>query len=289
MVQYNFKIEEELKAELDKALGESGAENKTAFLQEMVTAFNAHKASTVDTDLDLSKYESVNVNTKEALSDAFKHILTTLDANFSNAKQEAIYIDTEKKALIEKEESFKHDLLELSAEASRNMEVVRSEAKAQVAEADDRAQVAEAKRAEFEARCVELEKEFVNVSKVADQVQVVTAENKDLRESMRMDEASNKATVEGLSTQLKILTDKLTEVEQTAFKAEIQTEQKDKEINSLTEQLSAEKEKNTAELTGLKKEFEDKLLEVTSELSKVQNEYSKALGKLEILEKPEGK
>ena len=121
-VQYNFKIEEELKEQVEEALRGSGAENKSAFLGELLSNYNTNKTNNADIEIDLSKYDNLTKQNKEAVSNAFKHILGTLDNNLSSTKQNAIYIEEEKKALVEKEEGFNIELLKVKAAAGEKVE-----------------------------------------------------------------------------------------------------------------------------------------------------------------------
>ncbi len=284
MAQVNFTISDELKAMLDGALEQSGADSKPEFLEQMINAFNVYKANSVDIDIDLSKYDSVNSSTKEALSDAFKHILTTLDANFSTAKQEAVYISTEKKALEEKEEAYKVELLKVSSDANSQIEAIEIERREFTEKAREEVELLEATKSILVAKNTELEKEFTNVSKIADQVEYITNENKELRDNLHEVEADSKKSEEGLLLQVKTLTGELVEVKQSLFKTGIESENKDKEITTLTGQLSAEREAKINETNSMKKEFEYKLSAIGKELSQVEGKYNQAVGKLEILE-----
>ncbi|MDQ7083456.1 MAG: hypothetical protein Q9M36_00300, partial [Sulfurovum sp.] len=126
MAQINFTVSDELKAEMDKAQVMSGADNKPQFLEQMVQALTLAQANAIDTDIDLSKYEAVNSSTKTALHEAFKHILTTIDANFSATKQDAVYVTLEKKALIAKEKAFDVQLAKVTADAKNLIEVANA-------------------------------------------------------------------------------------------------------------------------------------------------------------------
>lgn len=141
MAQVNFNIPDELKEAYDKALNDSGAENKPEFFEQMLKAFTVHQASNVDTDIDLSKYESVDTQAKESISNAFKHILTLLDGNVSTTKANAIYIDTEKKALVEKEEAFKAQLEKLTTDTNAEILTIKGECKGTIEEANSQVEL----------------------------------------------------------------------------------------------------------------------------------------------------
>ena len=292
MAQINFNIPDELKEAYDKAIEQSGTGSKPEFFEKMLTAFTTHQASSIDTDIDLSKYESVNTQTKEAMSSAFKHILTLLDGNLSTAKSEAIYIDTEKKALAEKEEAFKEQLEKITADTNKELLTVKAEHEEAIEEANSQAELWKEKGIELESKNVELVKEFDNISKVADQVEFISGENKELREKLSTGEADhktaidvlaakNKALVDDLSTKNSALDKELTESKQSVFIATVEAESRVKELYAFEERVNAEEKVIISE----RKELNKQLSALREELSAVKGDFNKALGKLEILEK----
>jgi len=296
MAQVNFNIPDELKEAYDKALSESSADNKPEFFEQMLKAFTAHQASNVDTDIDLSKYESVNVQTKEAMSNAFKHIFTLLDGNLSTAKADAIYVDAEKKALSEKEEAFKDQLEKLTADTNKELLALKAEHKEMMDGANSHIELLRKQTEDLETKNTELIKEFDNISKVADQVEFISNENKDLREKLDTDAAAHKNIVDDFVTEKKVLVDdlnskiskldeELIESKQSLFVATVEAESKNKELYAFEERVNADEKVIVSE----RKELNKKLSELTSELVEVKGEYNKALGKLEILEKVESK
>ena len=86
--QYNFKIEEDLKAELEATQQQSEINNKEEFLTALLNSYKSYQASQIDTDIDLSKYETVSKQTKTVIHEAFKHILSTIESNNTNTKQQ---------------------------------------------------------------------------------------------------------------------------------------------------------------------------------------------------------
>lgn len=284
MVQYNFKIEEDLKTKLEKALEESGAASKSDFLEKMVAAYISHQASEINTNIDLSKYENVNKQTKEVMNNAFRHILTTLDANFSNTKQEAIYLDQERKALAEKEEVYKNEILELNASTSTKMEEVRKEADTLVSNAKEKAEYLSSELETLKVSKEEIEKEFANVSKVADQVKFITDENKELREINRTGDIESKKREVELTDQIKEVAAKLTSIKETLFKEEIESKNKDKEIQALKDQLVQVIKSDDKNISSLKAEHKELVEKLDKELIESRSELNRLIGKLEILQ-----
>ncbi len=273
MAQVNFNITEEAKASYDKALELSGAENKPEFFKLMLEAFTTHQASNVDTDIDLSKYESVNAQTKEDMSNAFKHIFTLIDANLSITKAEAIYIDTQKKALAEKEEDFISELEKLRANTNAEILIIKTECKETIEEANSQAEILRKKSVDLESQNTKLIKEFNTSSKVAEQVEFISSENKELRKIFDVHAAAHKDIINNLNTKISILDKELIEAKQDLFVAKVEEKSKNKELSDFEKRVNAEKKVVENENKELKK-----LLKTT------EGEFNKALGKLEILE-----
>ncbi|MDQ7083463.1 MAG: hypothetical protein Q9M36_00335 [Sulfurovum sp.] len=272
MAQINFTVSDELKAEMDKAQVMSGADNKPQFLEQMVQALTLAQANAIDTDIDLSKYEAVNSSTKTALHEAFKHILTTIDANFSATKQDAVYVTLEKKALIAKEKAFDVQLAKVTADAKNLIEVANAKSVELIATAQSDAALANESKAKIDIKLVEVSKELETMSQVANQVEFISTENKELRASMSAIADTHKAEVQSLSDKLTTTTGELTLATQSIFKAEIEGKAKDAEIARLMEQLAV----RDAEVASGR---------VT--LAEVQGQYQRAVGKLEVLERGE--
>ena len=280
MAQVNFNIPDELKEELDRLMSLSGAETKPEFMQQMVMALNNHIANSADIDIDLSKYENVNNQTKEAVSDIFRHLLTVLDNNFSTTKQEAIYIESEKRLLAEREEAYKAELEAVKAETNEKLLDAEKGHKLQVAELQEsKAQSAE-KVVELQNKNDELIRELESVSRVADQVQSVMSENKELREQMKCDAESFKEEIKEIAAKADVAEAKLkAEIEE--YKSNIES------IQSQADQLEKESFKNSIELQQATKQIEElkaQLDKQTVELLETRAELNKALGKLEVID-----
>lgn len=278
--QFSARINEKLKQTID-AIGSETGKSKAELLDEFVRVYQTKRADDEFADIDLTKYDNLSNPLKESVHNAFVHILNAVNGNLSTLKQSAIHIEEEKKGLAEREEAYKIEIESIKSNAAREMLAHKEEKEELELDMNSRIILWKDKSIDLELRNKELHKEFDNVNKIAEQVQVVTAENKELRESSRESEASHKATQNELNVQIKSLSVELTDEKQSIFKADLENDSKDKVIEALKEDLLAEKKERDAELDELKKE----LLETTHELSDTKNEYNKALGKLEVLEK----
>ncbi len=282
--QFNARISDDLKYAIDKIGSETG-KSKPELLDEFVRVYQTKRADDEFAHLDLTRYDNLSNPLKESVHSAFNHILNAVNGNLSTLKQEGIHIDEEKRELAEREEAYRAEIESIKSVSGNDMLALRTEKAEFEQEMNSQVEFWENKSSDLEAKNIELHKEFNNVNKIAEQVQVVTAENKELRESGREVEASHKAIENDLNDQIKSLSGELTDARQLVFKTDLENESKDKVIEALKEELLAEKKERAAELDELKKE----LLATTHELSNTKNEYNKALGKLEVLEKVEKK
>lgn len=277
--QFNVRIGEDLKQTIDTIASETG-KSKVDLLDEFVRVYQTKRADDKFADLDLSRYDNLSNPLKESVYGTFNHILDAVNGNLSTLKQAGIQIEEEKRSLSEREESYKVEISSIKSTSDRKILELGAEKDEAARDMNSQIEFWKSKSSELEAKNTELHKEFDNVNKIADQVQIVTAENKDLRESSREVEAGHKAAEGELYDQIKALSRKLTEAEQSVFRVDLENESKDRTIEALKEQILIEKKERIDKLDELKKE----LLAATLELSDTQNKYNKALGKLEVLE-----
>ena len=278
--QFNVRIDENLKQTIDEIANKTG-KSKVDLLEEFVRVYQTKRADDEFADMDLSKYDNLSNPLKESVHTAFTHIISAVNGNLSTLKQAGIHIEEEKRELSEREKAYKAEIDSIKSISNSNMLALRAEKDEYELAMNSQVELWKNKALDLEIKNKELSKEFNNVSQIAEQVQVVMTENKELRESSRKDEAKHKDSENHLIDQIKSLTKDLAEAKQSAFRAYLENENKDKEIETLRQQLSLEKKERVDELIEFKKELG--ILSV--ELSDTKNEYNKALGKLEILEK----
>jgi chromosome segregation ATPase len=272
--QYNFKIEETFKDRLDTALIKSGASNKSEFLAVMLTAYETNKTSHPTIDLDISKYEHINTQAKDSIADAFKHILSLLDANYSTTKHEKIQVYNANKALEAKELDYQSQFKQLEKDSIIELNTTRLEANEritnaenQVNQAKNQAKELETKNEELHGKLKELYKKLETTGQIATQVQAITDENKELRSRTRQAELNIKRQELENTKELKTL-------RESNFKQEMEIRQQKKEYTTL--------QKDTRLNT---KTQEEKLEKLNKDITESQANLNKALGKLEILGK----
>ena len=244
-VQYNFKIEDELKQELEQELEQSSINNKEDFINELLQSYKQCQANNTDYDIDLSKYESVSRQTKEIITEAFKHILKNIEANTSNNRQIIISLEQEKKTVSEKKEEFDIKLKELENENNRKILELENKFKKELEIKDKLLETYKKETTEAEEnkqivikQLSDAQKELQQTQSIATQVQSITEANKELREELRANEEKHKKDIEELKREIENKSTKLQELHENNFKADFLSEQQRKKIKELEERLT---------------------------------------------------
>ena len=280
--QFSARITESLKQTIDAIASETG-KSKAVLLDEFVRIYQTKIADEEFADMDLSRYDNLSNPLKESIHGAFKHILNAVNGNLSTLKQSAILVEEEKISLAEREEVYKAEIEFVKSACTRDMLALRSERDESEQEMNSQIEFLKNKSIDLEAKNIGLNREFGNVNKIAEQVRVVTTENKELRGVIREMGATQKSIKNALDDEIKSLSGELMDVKQTIFREKLENDSNNKVIEALKERILAEKKERATELDELKEEF----LITTCGLSDTKNKYNKALGKLEVLEKSE--
>ena len=184
MAQYNFYIDDELKERVEKTLINSGISGKPKFLEEMVKVYQIHLASQTNIEIDMSAYQNINDQSKEAIQKAFAHILTTLDYNFSTLQQDKIYIEEEKQKLDSRTKEVDGEIEKLKLKAHEEIKelTVKNELE-KVTFIEENKKVLEESRRNREL-LEKSQKELKSLSPIVEQTSNIMQENKELRVSM---------------------------------------------------------------------------------------------------------
>jgi chromosome segregation ATPase len=263
MAQYNFYIDDELKERVEKTLINSGISGKPKFLEEMVKVYQIHLASQTNIEIDMSAYQNINDQSKEAIQKAFAHILTTLDYNFSTLQQDKIYIEEEKQKLDSRTKEVDGEIEKLKLKAHEEIKelTVKNELE-KVTFIEENKKVLEESRRNREL-LEKSQKELKSLSPIVEQTSNIMQENKELRVSMA--ELQNNHNLE--IDKLKASNEKLQK----------SMNKKDKELFEVTHAFVKCKE-DLERYDKKQKEFED-----------ITSKYNQLLGKIEILESLKGK
>ena len=280
--QFSARISEELKYTID-TLGTKTGKSKPELLDEFVRIYQTHIANERFSEIDLSKYDNLSNPLKESVYSAFTHILNMVNGNLSTLKQEVIHIKDEEKRFQEREDAHKSELESIEHHSAKELLSHKEEIDTLKTEMDTQVTFWKEKATELDVKNIELHKEFNNLNKIADQVQIVTNENRELRKFERESEINHKNIQNNLSEQLKLLSDELFEVKNTLYKIRLENDNKDEMIASFKEDVVIAKKEKMTDLDR----FKNELIALSKDLSDTKNKYNKALGKLEILEKSE--
>lgn len=278
--QFNARITDELKQSIDEIGVETG-KSKPELLDELVRVYQTKKANEEFSSMDLSKYDNLSNPLKESVHNAFIHILNAVNGNLSTLKQSAIHLEEEKRDFIIREVDYKAEIEGIKNNSNSEILALKEKNEEVVSVLHSEMEVLKRKLDEREAKNSELQKEFTNISKIADQVEVVTSENKQLREVNHTMEANHKSNQSALEKQNQQISAELVELKQELFKSEHRNDSINEEIVALKELLSQEKSERASNLDTYKNELD----ELTQKLSDIQSKYNQSLGKLEILEK----
>jgi len=283
LTQYNSKITEELKSKLEDALKESGAENKSDFLAQMLEVFENHRVDKIESDVDLSKYELINNETKQSVLSALKHVLSALESNYSNLKQEKILTSDKRKEFEELEEKleFKYEKLlsemnslklefederkDINRHHAEKIEKIRNE--------NTTLQV-EVKKCSIENK--KLLVEVVSLTKISEQIEFITDRNKQLILNAEKVNSEHKEEInEFKKGKLSYERDLECQVD------EIQ--EKDKDIYKKDLQLKQESLNGSKQQDDIRK-LELELKELQAENTKILSKYNNTMGKLEMMQ-----
>jgi hypothetical protein len=274
--QYNFKVEDELKEQLEVALLDSGAENKSEFLALMLETFKVHQTNIMDIDIDLSNYELINKETKLGIKTVFKHMLITLESNYSNLKQEKISIENDRKNFQESEKNYKIEIEKAQAILNQTLLdfedtklVINKQYTEQIQRLENENNKLVEEKVIIEENNKKILSELKNMSKMVEQVEFITSQNKQLMLKNQELEKNHKTILKScLDEKDELLAEKL-ELEKINYKNELIIEQNEKEISKSKIAYTVETDKNT--------ELQNKIILIDSK-------YNKTLGKLEILQ-----
>ena len=267
--QYNFKIDEELKNEIEIAMQATGAESKADFLADMFSAWQRQKARgiTID-DEELAKYEGLSNTTKKAIKDAFILISRQLDgelATFIAAQQK---VKAEADELSKEREEMLNEIAKIKAKSAEEIQALKSKYTEEIEELKKAKSDAERKLESDKALNEQKQKQIESLKAIEGQIEIVMADNKALR--LEREELEKKLFETKKSAQMGL--------------KEIETKTT-QEINSLREKL-VESDKKIAILSTEKDVALQRIKEIEiyiSQAQKAKMEAAKLSGIIEAL------
>lgn len=260
--QYNFKIEDELKDEAE--LLSKDFESKQEFLIALLESYKAHKNNVVDVDIDMSKYESINTQTKSLLAEAFKHIIYTVQQNTTLTKQQLISVDKDKKLIADEREEFKTQIKTLEANCNQKVldaqKLHKEEQETkdiQIAKNEDLHKQKLKQLIDSELKIKDIQTELEQVKLIAKQVEMIANENSFLRKEISDSNAFSQAKTEATASKIKEFTDLLAEKEKELYRASIELKNLEKVVETLEvnlEKVKLESKDKDLEMKNLEKE-----------------------------------
>ena len=276
--QYNFKIEDDLKEEAETL--SKDFESKQEFLTTLLDSYKTCKSNSAGSDIDMSKYEDIDNQTKSLLNDAFKHIVYTLQQNGSLTRQQLISLEQDKKAIAKEREAFKSQLETIKSESNQQLLDVQKlfklelEAKEiQITKAKDLNTLKDAQLEELKAKVDVSVMELDQVKVIAKQVELISNENTTLRAELKALNVSSKAMTSDTELKIKELMDLLSEKEKEGYRADIGIKNLEDAVENLKNEIKLEKASATATQLEIKKlEKENTVLSIRFEMFKEKEE-----------------
>ncbi len=240
--QYNFKIEDTLKEELEEIQQNSNISSKEEFLSQLLNSFKQQQANETDTEIDMSQYEEINAETKAKLSDTFKHIIYTIQANTADMKQQAISVEKEKLAIIDERTAFQKHIEEMKAKYNQDILDIQKksneEINAEKLKMADLKSLLKEKVSDIEKvekETTSLKQELEQAQAIAIQTKAVMTENKELREATQELKRESEVKQKQHADELAKSNQTIKQLEQTNFKQEFENEELSKKLSKLQE------------------------------------------------------
>lgn len=265
-VQYNFKIDEELKDTAEELSKEFSS--KQEFLSAMLDSYKQFKQQSIDTDIDMSRYDNIEANSKQVLHEAFKHIIYTIQSNNTNNKQLAISVEQDKLSIAEERESFKKQIADI--QAAHNEELLKIsalhkeelQAKEEISQTLNEANQSLSMELEkLTATIASKQKEIDDLKSIAEHTQSISSENTILRKELENANTVLKTQADDSARKTKELTDLLAEKEKDIYRADIELKSLEKSLETLKDEVANEKAQlNSKELQIKELEKENTVL-----------------------------
>ena len=276
--QYNFKIEDDLKEEAETL--SKDFESKQEFLTTLLDSYKTCKSNSSNSDVDMSKYEDIDNQTKSLLNDTFKHIVYTLQQNGSLTRQQLISLEQDKKAIAKEREAFKSQFETIKSESNQQLldaqKLFKLELEAkeiQITKAKDLNTLKDAQLEELKAKVDVSVMELDQVKVIAKQVELISNENTTLRAELKALNVSSKAMTSDTELKIKELMDLLSEKEKEGYRADIGIKNLEDAVENLKNEIKLEKASATATQLEIKKlEKENTVLSIRFEMFKEKEE-----------------
>ena len=308
MTQYNFKLPQELKDKVEKALVDSGLEGKNEFLEDMVQIYSTYLIdSKEDMHEEIAAYKHINTQSKEVLSKTFSHLLSNIDYNFSSMLQEKIEMEEERKKLAEKTTLLDQELDKMKLFYLEERKALEADYKEELRLLRDEKEKLAKTLEEERVSLVKVKEELSSLTTIAKQTSSVMSENKDLRASKTLMEEEHREKMNHFS---KLHEERLAELRDINSQKVISLEE---DFSSLQNSFRLEEkklfevshtlgrceddlkvsdgmvQKNLDGFAIKEQDYKVKIKDLSSELVGINSLYNQLIGKIEVLESLEKK
>ncbi len=283
--QYGVKIDTELVDELEKIKFENGCKSREELLGLLAEVYKNQKNLKEDEQLDLSHYDELEDDAKQAIKDGFELIITTVKQYNKKTKQAAHELEQEKESIAEDRLVLENQLKDIQLAHSGEIKKINEEHKLELKNKENdivtlksELQDVSKEKQTLETRLQTAYKETENLKSIAENTQATMNTNLQLQKEIK---DLNDLHAEKLDT-IKISHSELTN----SLNAQIK-ELQNKNISLIEEnsKLSSDNRFNEKELSSLKSDIIHLKSEYQSNLDLISKGYNdeKHLLKEEIL------
>ena len=308
MTQYNFKLPQELKDKVEKALVDSGLEGKNEFLEDMVQIYSTYLIdSKEDMHEEIAAYKHINTQSKEVLSKTFSHLLSNIDYNFSSMLQEKIEMEEERKKLAEKTTLLDQELDKMKLFYLEERKALEADYKEELRLLRDEKEKLAKTLEEERVSLVKVKEELSSLTTIAKQTSSVMSENKDLRASKTLMEEEHREKMnhfsklheERLAELRDINSQKVISLEENFSSLQNSFRLEEKKLFEVSHTLGRCEDdlkvsdgmvqKNLDGFAIKEQDYKVKIKDLSSELVGINSLYNQLIGKIEVLESLEKK
>ena len=302
--QYGVKLETELVEKLEQIKYENGFKSRDELLAFLEETYRKTKKLSDEEHLDLSHYDEMEDDAKNAIKDGFELIVTTLKQYTKKTKHIAYELEGEKESLAEDRKGLESQIKDIKISNSEEMKKLSDEHKTYLAKKDDevislKGEIRDIIK-EKESLKLSLEtadKEAINLRSIADNTKLTIDENKHLKEDIKTltsshedklkeIKTSHSEMIDALHSQTRELQNKNLALNETNGKNISDNRFNEQEISRLNTSIEYLKTEHQKEITAITKKHNDEkysLKEEILELKKYERENIALQTKLTII------
>jgi len=291
--QYGVKLETDLINRLEKIKYENGFKSRDELLAFLEETYSKTKKLSEEEHLDLSHYDEIEDDAKNAIKDGFELIVATIKQYSKKTKNAAHQLEIEKVSLSEERIGLESELKDIKISNTEEIKKISNEYKAELIKKDEdiialKSEIRDISK-EKETLKLSLEtadKEAKNLISIAENTKLIIDENKQLKEDIKTLSSSyedklkeiknsNSEIIDNLHLQTRELQEKNLALNETNGKNISDNRFNEKEINRLNTNIEYLKTEHQKKITAITKQYNDEkylLKEEIFELKKYEKE-----------------